>query len=113
VDAIVEGSVMREGNRIRVTAQLIRGASDEHLWSETYDRDFQDVLGLESDLAQSIAEKVKVTVTGEEQKRLAAARTVSPEVYENYLKGWYNLNQTYSRDGIEKSAGLHGPGGFV
>jgi TolB-like protein/tetratricopeptide (TPR) repeat protein len=106
VDAIVEGSVMREGNRIRVTAQLIRGASDEHLWSETYDRDFQDVLGLESDLAQSIAEKVKVTVTGEERKRLAAARAVSPEVYEDYLKGWYNLNgNTYTQAGIEKSIG--------
>jgi TolB-like protein/Flp pilus assembly protein TadD len=106
VDAVVEGSVMREGNRIRVTAQLIRGATDDHLWSTTYDRDFQDVLSLESDLAESIAERVKVTITGEEQKRLTAARAVSPEVYEDYLKGWYNLNgNTYTQAGIEKSIG--------
>jgi TolB-like protein/Tfp pilus assembly protein PilF len=105
VDAIVEGSVMREGDRIRVTAQLIRGATDEHLWSESYDRDFRDVLGLESDLAQAIAEKVEVTVTGEEQKRLTAARSVSPEVYESYLKGWYTFDNTSSKAGIEESIG--------
>ena len=64
VDALVEGSVTREGSRVRVHAQLIRGATDEHFWSETYDRDFSDVLALQSDVAQSIAEKVEVTVTG-------------------------------------------------
>ena len=74
VDAIVEGSVMREGNRIRVHAQLIRAATDEHFWSETYDREMRDVLTLESEVAQSIAEKVEVTVTGEERDRLVAAR---------------------------------------
>ena len=58
VDAIVEGSVMRENNRIRVTAQLIRGATDEHFWSETYDRELRDVLNVQSELAQAIAEKV-------------------------------------------------------
>ena len=76
VDAIVEGSVMREGNRIRVTAQLIRGATDEHFWSETYDRELRDVLALQSDVAQSIAKKVQVTVTGEEHERLTATRSV-------------------------------------
>jgi TolB-like protein/Flp pilus assembly protein TadD len=105
VDAIVEGSVTREGNRIRVTAQLIRAATDEHLWSETYDRDLRDALALESELAQAIAGKVEVTVTGAEQKRLAASRPVAPEVYENYLKGWFNYHNTYSRAGIEKSVG--------
>ena len=63
VDALVEGSVIRDGNRIRVHAQLIRAATDEHFWSEEYDRQVEDVLALESDVAQSIAEKVKVTVT--------------------------------------------------
>ena len=87
VDAIVEGSVMREDNRIRVTAQLIRGATDEHFWSETYDRELRDVFAVQSELAQSIAEKVQVTVTGEEHARLTAARPVAPEVYESYLKG--------------------------
>src|SRR6201996_6666316 len=62
VDAVVEGSVIRDGSRIRVSAQLIRAATDTHLWSETYDREMRDALTLESELAQSIAEKVRVTV---------------------------------------------------
>jgi TolB-like protein/DNA-binding winged helix-turn-helix (wHTH) protein len=87
VDALVEGSVMREGNRIRVHAQLIRASTDEHFWSESYDRELGDALTLEGDVAQSIARKVEVTVTGEERARLVTARSVSPEVYESYLKG--------------------------
>ena len=87
VDALVEGSVMREGNRIRVHAQLIRASTDEHFWSESYDRELGDALTLESEVAQSIAQKVEVTVTGEERARLVTARSVSPEVYESYLKG--------------------------
>jgi TolB-like protein/Tfp pilus assembly protein PilF len=89
VDAIVEGSVIREGSRIRVNAQLIRGATDEHFWSEAYDRELRDALALESEVAQSIARKVEVTVTGEERAQLVAARHVSPEVYESYLKGQF------------------------
>ena len=89
VDALVEGSVIREGGRIRVYAQLIRGATDEHFWSETYDRELPDVLALESDVAQSVARKVEVTVTGDERSRLVAARHVLPEVYESYLKGQF------------------------
>ena len=106
VDAIVEGSVMREGNRIRVTAQLIRGATDEHFWSETYDRELRDALALQSELAQSIAKKVEVTVTGEEHQRLTATRSVAPEVYESYLKGRFALNKSNSRAGIEESIGF-------
>jgi TolB-like protein/DNA-binding winged helix-turn-helix (wHTH) protein/Flp pilus assembly protein TadD len=87
VDALVEGSVIRSGNRIRVHAQLIRGSTDEHFWSESYDRELGDALTLESDVAQSIARKVEVTVTGEERARLVTTRSVSPEVYESYLKG--------------------------
>jgi TolB-like protein/DNA-binding winged helix-turn-helix (wHTH) protein/tetratricopeptide (TPR) repeat protein len=87
VDALIEGSVIRGGNRIRVHAQLIRGSTDEHFWSESYDRELGDALTLESDVAQSIARKVEVTVTGEERARLVTARSVSPEVYESYLKG--------------------------
>lgn len=102
VDAIVEGSVMREGNRVRVHAQLIRAATDEHFWSESYDRDLADALVLQSEVAQAIAQKVEVTVTGEERARLtAAARPVAPEVYESYLKGQFN--EDYSRAGVEKS----------
>jgi TolB-like protein len=105
VDAVVEGSVQREGDRMRVTAQLIRGTTDEHFWSETYDREIKDALTLESDLAQAIAEKVKVTITGQEQERLTAARSVAPEVYESYLKGRYALDGADGRVRIDESVG--------
>ena len=113
VDALVEGSVIRQGERVRVTVQLIRGTTDEHFWSETYDRELSDTLALQSDVAQSIARKVEVTVTGAEQSRLVAARSVSPEVYESYLKGQYSKNRnraeieqslTYFEDAIHKDA---------
>ena len=103
VDAVVEGSIMRDGNRIRVTAQLIRGATDEHFWSETYDRELQDALALQSDLAQSIAERVEVTVTGEEHNRLATARQVTPDAYESYSKGEFALNTSNSKAEFEAS----------
>ncbi len=93
VDAVVEGSVIREGDHIRVTAQLIRGSTETHFWSETYDRQMSDALTLESELAQSIAERVQVTVSGEEQQRLSSARPVAPEVYESYLKGRFAFGQ--------------------
>lgn len=105
VDAVVEGSVIRDGTHIRVTAQLIRAATDEHFWSETYDRELRDSLTLESELAQAIAEKVEVTVTGQEHQRLVAARQVAPEVYESYLKGKFVLEQEHGKAGIEESIG--------
>ncbi len=100
VDALVEGSVMREGNRIRVHAQLIRASTDEHFWSESYDRDLSDVLVLQSSVSQAITEKVKVSLSSDERSRLVAARQVSPEVYESYLKGRYVGD---SKGGVEKS----------
>ena len=102
VDAVVEGSVMKEGDRIRVTAQLIRGSTDTHFWSETYDRELRDALNLESELAQTIAQKVEVTVTGEEHQRLSSVRPVAPEVYESYLQGRFALEQG-NRVGEEQS----------
>jgi TolB-like protein/Tfp pilus assembly protein PilF len=103
VDAIVEGSVMRDGNRIRVTAQMIRGSTDEHFWSETYDRELRDVFTLQSELAQSIAEHVEATATGEEHAQLAAARPVAPEVYESYSRGEFALNKSNSKAEFEAS----------
>jgi len=103
VDAIVEGSVIREGSRIRVNAQLIRAATDDHFWSEAYDRELPDTLALESDVAQSIARRVEVTVTGEEHARLVAAHHISPEVYESYLKAEDEFGRSNSRAEIEKS----------
>ena len=103
VDAIVEGSVIRDGSRIRVHAQLIRAATDEHFWSEAYDREMRDVLSLQSDVAESIARKVEVTVTGEEHARLSSTRTVDPEAYEAYLKGRYYWNKR-TADSMPKAA---------
>jgi pentatricopeptide repeat protein len=94
VDAVVEGSVIRDGSRIRVHAQLIRAATDEHFWSEEYDREWKDVLGLQSELAQAIAAKVEVTISGQEHSRLVAVRHTSPEVYESYLKGQFGKGNT-------------------
>ena len=101
VDAIVEGSVIREGGRIRVHAQLIRAATDEHFWSETYDRELGDALAFESEVAQAIAGRVEVSVTGVERARLIAARQVAPEVYESYLKGLFEAE--YSQAAVKKS----------
>jgi TolB-like protein len=103
VDVVVEGSVIREANRIRVTAQLIRGTTDKHFWSETYDRELPDMLALQSDVAQAIARKVEVTVSGTEEQRLAVSHTVLPEAYESYLKGRFSLTNNNTRAGIEKS----------
>jgi TolB-like protein/Flp pilus assembly protein TadD len=103
VDALVEGSVIRQGGRVRVHAQLIRGATDEHFWSETYDRELGDALALESEVAQAIAQRVQVTVTGQERARLAAVPPVAPEVYESYLKGAFGKSN--NRNEIETSIG--------
>lgn len=103
VDAIVEGSVIRDGNHIRVNAQLIRAATDDHFWSEAYDRDVQDVLLLESGVAQAIARKVEVSISQSERTRITGARQVSPEVYESYLKGEDEFEKGNGQVGFEKS----------
>ena len=104
VDAIVEGSVMRQGSRIRVHAQLIRGATDEHFWSQEYDRELRDALALESDVSHAIAQKVEVTVTGQELERLVAApHPVSAEVYESYLRAKEKLDSSGTKAGIQDS----------
>ena len=103
VDALVEGSVIRQGNRIRVHAQLIRGSTDEHLWSDEYDGEMGDVLALESEVAQSIARRVEVKVTGEERTRLVTAHHVSPEVYESYLKAEDEFSKSNSQAELERS----------
>ena len=103
VDALVEGSVIRQGSRIRVHAQLIRASSDEHLWSDEYDGELGDVLALESEVAQSIARRVEVKVTGEERARLVTAHHVSPEVYESYLKAEDQFGKSSSQVELEQS----------
>jgi TolB-like protein/Flp pilus assembly protein TadD len=87
VDAVIEGSVLRAGNRVRITAQLIQASTDRHLWAETYDRDLRDILALQSEVARAIASEIKVKLTPQEQTRLASTRPVNPEAHEWYLKG--------------------------
>lgn len=87
VDGVIEGSVMRAGNRLRITAQLIQAPTDRHLWAETYDGDLRDVLSLQSAVARAIASEVRTNVTAQEQARLAGRRPVNPEAYDLYLRG--------------------------
>jgi serine/threonine protein kinase/Tfp pilus assembly protein PilF len=87
VDGIVEGSVTRSGNRVRITAQLIQASTDQHVWAETYERDLGDVLKLQGEVAQAIAQKVRVQLTPQQQARLGSARAVNPAAYEAYLRG--------------------------
>ena len=99
VDAVVEGSVLRSGDKIRISVQLIRANTDEHLWSDTYDRELQDVLALQSDVTQGIARHIEVAVRGAKKGPPVAPRTVTPEVYEAYLKGRFALHEN-SRAGL-------------
>lgn len=92
VDYILEGSVRRDADRVRITSQLLRASDQTHLWAENYDRDLRDVLALQSDVAQSIAREIRLAMPAREQARLSGLRSVNPEAYEAYLKGralWY------------------------
>ncbi|MBI1825172.1 MAG: protein kinase [Planctomycetes bacterium] len=102
VDAVVEGSVLRVGDRVRISAELIRATTDEHLWSESYDRDLSDVLRLQSEVARTIAQEIKVALTPQEQARMGAARPVNPEAYQAYLKGRFHWNKR-NPDGLQKA----------
>jgi TolB-like protein/Flp pilus assembly protein TadD len=89
VDAVVEGSVLRGGDRVRITAQLIDARADRHLWAESYERDLRDILALQSEVAAAIANKIQGALAPQEQERLAHTPPVSPAAHEAYLKGTY------------------------
>ena len=93
VDAVVEGSVRRSGDKVRISAQLIDARVDRHLWAKSFERNSRDVLGLQSELAAAIAGEIKVQLTPSEQVRLTSARSVNPEAYDAYLKGRYFFNR--------------------
>ncbi len=104
VDAVIEGSVQRVQDDVRVTAQLVRAAPEKHLWANTYTQSYRNILALESEIAQAIAREIRVTVTPEERERLAASRPVNPAAHEAYLKGRYYVHkwvQTDIETGIE------------
>lgn len=91
VDAVVEGSVMHVGKTVRISVQLIAAATDRHLWAESYDRDFEDVLSVHSEVARSIAGEIHIAVTPQETARLTGDRKVHPDAYRHYLWGRYHL----------------------
>jgi TolB-like protein/Tfp pilus assembly protein PilF len=98
VDSVLEGSVLRAGDRVRITAQLIRASTDEHVWAETYDRDLKDLLPLQGEVARTIARQIKVTLSPEEQVRLTPPPAVNSKAHEDYLKGLYYLHRNTERD---------------
>ncbi len=102
VSAVVEGSVLRSGNRVRITALLVDTATDRHLWAETYERDVGDILALQSEVAQAIAGEIQVTITPQDVARFARRSAVDPEAYQAYLKGRYHWEKR-SEEGLEKA----------
>jgi len=93
VAAIIEGSIVREAGRVRLTAQLIRAATDENLWAESYERDLSSVLALQSELAHAIAAEIRLQLTPQENARLASKRQVDPRAYDAYLNGRFHLRR--------------------
>jgi len=112
VDAVVEGSVLKAGDKVRVTAQLIEARTDRHLWSDTFDRELGDILKLYGDVTRAIVDHIEVTVTPAEQASLTASKAVDPDVYELYLKGrylcrrWGPREMRQSVDLLQRAIGL-------
>jgi TolB-like protein/DNA-binding winged helix-turn-helix (wHTH) protein/Flp pilus assembly protein TadD len=106
VDAIVEGSVVRSGERVRVTAQLVQAQTDQHLWADTYDRDRGDILNLQADIADAITQQVRAQLTPTQQARVGPAHAVNPAAYDDYLKGrLYFVNDFTQADSLKKAQG--------
>jgi TolB-like protein/Flp pilus assembly protein TadD len=102
VEAVVEGSVLRSGERVRVTAQLIEVPADRHMWAQSYEGDIRDMLTLQSRVARSIAEQIRGTLKPQEQAALEKSKAVNPEAYEAYLKGRYFWNKR-TGDGLTRA----------
>ncbi len=100
VDAVVEGTVLRSGNQVRITAQLIEAATDKHLWSQNYEGELRDTLALQNRVASAIADQIRINLTPQEQAALKSAKAVNPEAYESYLKGRYFWNKR-TADGLK------------
>lgn len=93
VDAVVEGTVLRSGNRVRITAELIQAAPEKHLWAEEYERDVRDILTLQSEVAQAIAREVQVKLTPNDQARLRDTRRVNPDAFDALVRGRFLWNK--------------------
>jgi eukaryotic-like serine/threonine-protein kinase len=93
VDAIVEGSVMRSGGRVRVTAQLIRASPEQHIWAKSYESDLPDILSLQNQVARSVADAIRLKLTQQEESRQRQPQVVNPDAYDAYLRGRYHWNR--------------------
>jgi TolB-like protein len=102
VDAVIEGSIVRSGGRVRITAQLIEAAGDRHLWAQSYDGDLRDTLALQNRVARAIAEEIRVNIEPKEQAALRNVKSVNPDAYEAYLKGRYFWNKR-TVDGLNRA----------
>jgi len=102
VDALVEGTVSRSGNHMRITANLVQASPERHLWAESYDSEIVDILTVQTEVAQAVAREIQVKLTPAEQKLLSNARPVNPEAHDDYLRGRY-LCSDDTREGLDKS----------
>jgi TolB-like protein/DNA-binding winged helix-turn-helix (wHTH) protein/Tfp pilus assembly protein PilF len=93
VDAVVEGTVLRVGNNVRITAELVQVSTDRHLWAETYESPMGDILALQNRVSSAIVNEIRINLSPADQERLARNPAVAPEAYENYLKGRYYWNK--------------------
>lgn len=93
VDGIIEGTVQRAGNQVRISVQLLHGPSDTHLWAREYERDLSDIVALQREMARAVAEEIRIQLTPEESQSLAGGAAVNPEAYEAYLRGRYFWNR--------------------
>jgi TolB-like protein/Flp pilus assembly protein TadD len=93
VDAVVEGTVLRSGDQVRITAQLIEASADKHLWSQSYEGELRDTLALQSKVARAIADQIRISLNPQEQAALKNVKVVNPEAYVSYLKGRYFWNK--------------------
>jgi len=103
VDGVVEGTVLRSGNQVRITAQLIKASDDKHLWAHSYEGDFRDALALQNQVARSVAEEIRINVSPREQTELKTVKVVNPQAYESYLKGRFFWNKR-TADGLKVAA---------
>lgn len=104
VDAVIEGSLQREGKRLRITVQLIEARQERHLWAAKYDRDFRDILVLQREVARAVTEQIKGKLTEQEKVRGTPAHPVDPEAFEAYLKGKFYANKL-TKEGLDKAIG--------
>ena len=102
VDAVVEGTVVQAGDRVRITAQLIQVPADKHLWAESYEGNVRDTLALQNKVARAIAEQIRIKLTPGEQAALNSGKPVDPGAYQEYLKGRYFWNKR-TADGLQKA----------